>query len=303
MPTQNQIVTFVRQQYSLVVKKAKLFPSGVMNRNYLLDTDQGRFVLRILDVRGLPQTRFEALMLRRLAATGFPCPSPLTSTDREPSVEGRPVLLYPLLPGRHVSRGTPKILGQIGALQGSMHKLFLGRPAPVRKEGWDPEDIRRMLPQWKRRFLTSRFPDAKNWFRFLEDELAGCRFPASLPRGWTHQDIKPENALVEGGRVSGILDFDNCYRGALLHDMTTTIMWWCFPDRHLDPSLLESFLNAYDAERRLTVTETRLLLGDGMRFRLLREMFIGPITTLSNIPFAVRHARHFRTIYRNLFGA
>lgn len=302
MPTTKLISSFVRRQYSLAVKKAKLFPSGVMNRNYLLETDHGRFVLRIHDAVGLPQSRFEETMLRTLAPTGFPCPAPLTGKDREPTVERRAVLLYPLLPGRHATRGTPKLLREIGALHGRMHKMFLDRPAPIKKIGWDPEDIRRMLPQWKRRFLDSRFPDAATWYRFLEKGLSGCRFPATLPRGWTHQDIKPENTLVVRDRVSGILDFDNCYRGALLHDVTTTVMWWCFPGHHCDVRLLEAFLNGYDADRRLTTDEQRLLLGDGMRFRLLREMFIGPITTLSNIPLAVSRARRFRTIYRNLFG-
>jgi homoserine kinase type II len=274
-----------------------------MNENYCVRVGAEEFVLRIYGRKAEPETRLERHMLRTLAADGFPCPHPIVG-DGDTDVflvSGRPAIAYPMLPGTQKKRGTPAILEELGHLQGRIHRTFRHDRIRTDKPGWDPEDIRILIPAWRARFVRSGFPQAKAFLDFLEHELAACRFPKTLPRGLTHQDIKPENVVFAGGHVSGVLDFDNCYRGILLHDLTTTIIWWGFSGTRLSLPLVEAFLRGYDAERALTADERRLLLCDGLRFRLLREMFIGPMTTLGDIPLAVERAAHFERCYRRLF--
>jgi homoserine kinase type II len=275
-----------------------------MNQNFLVETAAGQFVLRLYNHKTERETRFERLMLRELAAHDFPCPKPrLTTLGRDyVIIADRPAILYPLLSGTKPKKATVELMTQVGRLQGQLHKHFLGRRPPISKKGWDPADIRYLIPQWRSRIVRSGFPDAKRHLDFISHELKRCHFPADLPRGFTHQDIKPENTLVSGGRTTGILDFDNCYVGALLHDLTTTIIWWCFPHDRLDMRLVRAFLRGYETERRLTADEKKLLLADGLRFRLLREMFIGPITTLDKISLAAKRAGNFLKLYRTHFG-
>lgn len=292
------------QEFGLRATSIARIKVGVMNQNFRIKTDAGVFMFRVYGAKTEPETRLERYMLLRLSAKGFPCPSPrLTQTGRDAiDLNGRPAILYPLLAGASRKQATPAIMRELGALQGTIHTAFRHEPITHEKNGWDPEDIKRLIKDWRSRIEKSKFPHAKNYLNFIERELADCSFPVSLPRGLTHQDIKPENVLIKNGRVSGVLDFDNCYRGAFLHDLTTTIMWWCFPRGTFSPALTQAFLQGYETKRRLTKSERDGLLKDGLRFRLLREMFIGPMTTLSNVPLAVKRAAYFQELYRETFG-
>lgn len=291
------------RQTGLVPRSIVRLKAGVMNENYRVCVGAEDFVLRIYGRKTEPETRLERHMLRTLAADGFPCPRPIVGESGSDvfTVSGRPAIVYPMLPGAQRKRGTPTILEELGHLHGRIHRTFRHDRLRTDKPGWDPEDIRALIPAWRARFVRSGFPHAKAYLDVLERELAACRFPKTLPRGLTHQDIKPENVVFVGGHVSGVLDFDNCYRGVLLHDLTTTVIWWGFSGMRLSLPLVEAYLRGYDAERPLTADERRLVLCDGLRFRLLREMFIGPMTTLHDIPLAIKRAAYFERCYRGLF--
>jgi len=306
MPTDNRknIRQELKRQFGIDARKVSPFASGVMNDNFLVDSTHGKFVLRLYRKLKEPQTRFERYMLKTLAASSFPCPHPILTPQGKDvaSIGGRPAILYPLIEGTQLKTATPAIMRQLGEMQAAIHTAFGKQRPPSDKPGWDPDDVRELMKKWKKTFLKSGFPSVEEYWRFLETELASCVFPAKLPRGFTHQDIKPENVIFNGKKVAGIIDFDNSYYGALLHDLTTTIIWWCFTDKKLDRKLTDAFIKGYETKRKLTKKEKDLLLGDGLRFRLLREMFIGPMTTLNNIPLAAKRADYFKKLYVNAFG-
>ncbi len=300
----NDIKKIVFDQYRISVEKINRFSQGVMNENYRLSTADGSWVLRVYGKKTEPETRVERFMLQTLASQDFPCPQPWKTAKQKDVilVGGKPAILYPCIQGTHPSHATPGLLKELGVLQGRLHQTLKNKKPPAKKTGWDPQDIKKLLPLWRPRIIKSKFPNATSFLDFISTELATCHFPKSLPRGLTHQDIKPENVLVKNNHVSGILDFDNAYVGVFLHDLTTTIIWWCFQKNYkLDRRLVNAFLKGYQSERRLTADEQRLLLTDGLRFRLLREMFIGPMTTLSHIPLATKRAGYFFKLYQNLY--
>lgn len=299
---QKNVTDTLYRNFGFSATRLTRIKSGVMNENYKVETANGDYILRISRSASEAETALERFMLQTLASEGFPCPKPLSNADGHDTifVNGKIAIVYPMLTGKQSHSMTPKLLKEIGRLQATIHTTFLNKTIPVQKSGWDPEDIKRLIPEWRSRIEASNFPDAKTFLDFIEREIATITFPSNLPRGLTHQDIKPENVLVENERVTGILDFDNCYEGALLHDLTTTIIWWCFVNNELSLDLVAAFREGYESVRRITSDEDRLLLTDGLRFRLLREMFIGPMTTLSNISLATERATHFRTLYASL---
>ncbi len=265
-----------------------------MNLNFCVDTDLGLMVYRLPRSPKKNRGHMERIMLSVLADTGFPCPNPVP-TKKQHS------LLYPLLPGHTATKATSSLMREVGMRLGEIHKQFLSRKQIGTRERWDPADIKKLIRVWRPKFKRARYPKSDEFLSWIESELSKCEFPKHLPTGWTHQDFKPENTLVKNGSLSGVLDFDNAYEGALIHDVTTSIIWWCFPKNKLDKKLLSSFLKGYESRRRLTAQEKKILLKDALRFRLLREMFIGPMTTLDRVPFAVKRANHFRKLYNNTF--
>jgi homoserine kinase type II len=55
-------------------------------------------------------------------------------------------------------------------------------------------------------------------------------FYATLPQQLAHEDFDPGNVLMEGTRVTGVLDFEFCARDLRVMDLTVALTWW--PVRH-----------------------------------------------------------------------
>lgn len=49
---------------------------------------------------------------------------------------------------------------------------------------------------------------------------------ATLPRQLVHEDYAPDNMLMDGARVTGVLDFEFCTRDVRVMDLTVALSWW-----------------------------------------------------------------------------
>ncbi len=247
----------IRDEYSIHGRKIKPFASGVANLNFRIDGGEQSVVCRVYASRGLKHIQDEVRVLTALSAMGFPCPAPLQTRSKKfiLRVDGLNAVVYPLLPGRHVTRVTPKIVREVGHLHGKLHALTAGKSFSISKPRWEPRDMLRLATA----------P--------LLAELRQFNFSSALPTGLTHQDIKPENVLLSDGHVSAFIDFDNAYVGALLFDVATTLIWFCASRGRISPKLVREFLKGYEAHRRLTRVE-RDAFCDALRWRLLRETVI-----------------------------
>ncbi len=116
--------------------------------------------------------------------------------------------------------------------------------------------------------------------KLLEAELdfqARHRFP-DLPRGPVHADLFRDNALFDGSRLSGVIDFYFAGVDCWLFDVAVCANDWCLADpaqdRALDPALTRAFLAAYHALRPFSALERDawpvLLRAAALRFWLSR---------------------------------
>ncbi len=114
----------------------------------------------------------------------------------------------------------------------------------------------------------------------LERELAEAaryRFP-DLPRGPVHADLFRDNALFEGERLTGVIDFYFAGVDAFLLDVAVCANDWCLVDLQADPRLDEqrtlALLESYSRLRPLQPAERGawpvLLRRAALRFWLSR---------------------------------
>jgi homoserine kinase type II len=255
---------------------AKGIAEGVENSNYLLDTSESRFILTLyekrVDVGDLP---FFISLLDHLADKGCRVPRMIKGRDglqlRE--VCGRPACLIEFLSGVSVSHPTPAQAHATGAALGEMHRAltdFTGnRPNSLGHESWSVladkcgDDLDLIAPGLKARVAA-------------EVEYLGANWPHALPRAVVHADLFPDNVLMRGDAVSGLIDFYFACTDVRAWDVAVTHSAWCFDNdgRNFNAANGEAIIAGYDATFGLSDAEraafNTLARGSCLRFLLTR---------------------------------
>lgn len=252
---------------------AKGIAEGVENSNYLVDTSSGRFILTLyekrVDERDLP---FFLALLDHLADKGCPVPRALKDQDgrQVQRVAGRPACLIEFLPGVSVTRPTAAQAHAAGAAMGRMHRALAGfqgtRPNSLGPDGW--------------RDLAARCGDqldriAPGLGHRVDDELdfLDHHWPAELPRAVIHADLFPDNVLMLGEQVSGLIDFYFSCTEIRAWDLAVMHSAWAFtPD--YDAIVGDALIAGYDTAHPLLPEERAafpvLARGACLRFLLTR---------------------------------
>ena len=207
---------------------AKGIAEGVENSNFLIDTTGGRFILTLyekrVDVGDLP---FFLKLLDHLADRGLPVPRAIRDRDgiQLQTVAGRPACLIEFLPGISVSKPKPKQAHATGAALGKMHGALvdfeLTRPNMLGLVGWHElatrcgDDLNKIQPSLRQRVSK-------------ELEWLDQHWPARLPTAVVHADLFPDNVLIRGDTVGGVIDFYFACTEVRAWDVAVTHAAWSF---------------------------------------------------------------------------
>ena len=255
---------------------AKGIAEGVENSNYMVETERARIILtlyeRRVDAADLP---FFLALLDHLADRGLPVPRALRDHDgvQLQTVAGRPACVIEFLPGVSVTTPTVAQTRAAGAALGEVHRAaadFTGeRPNALGLEGW--------------RALAARCGDdldqiAPGLADRIAEELAflGRNWPGDLPRAVIHADLFPDNVLMLGDRVTGLIDFYFACTELRAWDLAVTHAAWCFEPggTNYHPELGAALVAGYDATFGLSDAEADafavLARGAALRFLLTR---------------------------------
>jgi homoserine kinase type II len=248
--------------------------AGIENSNYFVTTVQGRYVLTLFERLPAGELPFYLDLMAHLARHGIPCPAPIADlSDRYlQSLNGKPAALVTRLAGASLEHPDAGACAELGALLARMHLA-------ARSYGAYLENPRG--PKWWRAAAkdVSPFLDAQKK-GLLQQEIdfhAPHRFP-DLPRGPVHADLFRDNALFDGARISGVIDFYFAGVDCLLYDLAVCANDWCLADPARDPALddarCRALLAAYHAVRPLTALERDawplMLRAAALRFWLSR---------------------------------
>jgi homoserine kinase type II len=255
---------------------AKGIAEGVENSNYLVDTTASRFILTLYEKRvdsaDLP---FFMALLDHLAGKGLPVPRAIRdrSGRQIQEVEGRPACLIEFLPGVSVSHPTPAQARAAGAALGQMHAALAdfteNRPNALGLADWHAlaarcgPDLDQIAPG-----LGLRVCEELTWL--------DRHWPSGLPHSVIHADLFPDNVLMRGASVTGVIDFYFACSDVRAWDVAVTHSAWCFENDgtgfHADraAALIAGYDETFglsDAERAGFATLAR---GSCLRFMLTR---------------------------------
>ncbi|WP_380787553.1 homoserine kinase [Sphingomonas sp. R86521] len=201
---------------------------GVENSNYLVDTTTGRFILTLYEKRvSADDLPFFMGVLDHLAGDGNPVPRALPDRDGTliHTLCGRPACLIEFLNGVSVSHPTPAQARAAGAAMGAMHESLAGvaleRPNTLGPEGWRALLTRCGLD------LDAIEPGLFARVTQAADEVVAA-WPSALPRAIIHADLFPDNVLMLGDRVSGLIDFYFACTDIRAYDLAIMHSAWAF---------------------------------------------------------------------------
>ena len=238
------------------VSEFRGIPSGIENSNFFVTVARGAFVLTLFERLAPAQLPFYLELMRHLAARGVPCPAPLP--DRTGALfselNGKPAALVARLPGRGIVAPGPQHCAQIGAALARMHEAGADFPLyqpNLRSLAWWREVAPRL-----HRFLDAAQSD------LLADEMAtqSAHLPAinaGIPAGPIHADLFRDNALFEGDRLGGFIDFYFAGCDTWLFDVAVCLNDWCIdlPTGRFDDARVAALLEGYAARRPFTAAE------------------------------------------------
>ena len=208
---------------------AKGIAEGVENSNYLVDTTRGRFILTLYEKRvAAGDLPFFMALLDHLDAKGLPVPPAIK--DREgreiQELEGRPACLIKFLSGVSLSHPTPGQALAVGDAMGAMHRAVADfTPTRVNSMGVDT-----WQPLFERcgRSLDEIAPGLYDALGKALDRIV-ARWPGdSLDRSAIHADLFPDNVLMLGDRVTGLIDFYFACTDIRVYDLAVMHSAWSF---------------------------------------------------------------------------
>jgi homoserine kinase type II len=255
---------------------AKGIAEGVENSNYLVDTTRGRFILTLYEKRveagDLP---FFMALLDHLAARGSPVPPAIPARDgvaiRE--LAGRPACLIRFLTGVSLSHPTASQAFAAAQALGALHRA-VGDFAGTRANTLGVDSWRPLLMRCGRD-LDAIDPGLFDGLARGLDAVEPC-WDGDGPRSVIHADLFPDNVLMLGDLVTGLIDFYFACTDLRLYDLAIMHSAWSFDaggvryDAAVGRALLDGYADSFglaDGDRaQLSV----LASGACIRFALTR---------------------------------
>jgi homoserine kinase type II len=254
---------------------AKGIAEGVSNSNWLVETtgrDGGgtRFILtlyeRRIDYADLP---YFLDLLDHLAGKG--CPVPRTMHDREGAsfrmVEGKAAALIEFLPGVSPTRPTPTQAHAVGEVLARLHLAAEDFPR-TRANAMDFAATAAILEACGTERLATIDPALPAMLDHAR--TAAALDLSALPQSQTHTDLFPDNVLMLGDRVTGLIDFYFACTGPMVLDLAVTHAAWCFDAANAyRPDCGAALVQGYQSVRPLEAAE-RALFADVAKGACLR---------------------------------
>jgi len=259
---------------------AKGIAEGVSNSNWLVETtgndgNGSRYILTMYEFRiDTDELPYFLSLLDHLAAHG--CPVPRTIHDRDGAlyrkIGDKSVALIEFLPGVSVGNPTPAQARAVGSELARLHLAAANFPA-TRGNTMGIAEWRRLAAACGEAELAAIDPVLATLIAQDLPRIAAA-WPGDLPQSVIHADLFPDNVLVLGETITGLIDFYFACNDLTAYDLAVTHLAWCWDESGFRDDLSRAVLAGYETVRPLSAAERAALpllaQGAAMRFVMSR---------------------------------
>ena len=269
--TPEQLGVWLGQHNVGTLVDLKGISAGIENTNYFVTTTAGRYVLTLFEKLTAAELPFYLNLMAHLADHGIPSARPIPDLEGAllGELNGKPAALVSFLPGRDVEHPTPAQCSAVGAMLARIHKAGASYPARMQNP--------RGLSWWQAVMPEIAGFLAADDAALLRNEVAvqAVQRYHDLPSGAIHADLFRDNALFEGERISGVIDFYFACTDTFLFDVAVCVNDWCVESGGgFDERRCAALIDAYRAVRPFSEREREawavMLRAAALRFWISR---------------------------------
>ena len=253
---------------------------GIENSNFYLKTSKGEYILTIFEKRvDQYEIPFFINIMKHLSSKNFLCPIPIIDTKKNylQRLQDKPAIIVSFLNGTSKTETTNKDIFNVGSNMASMHlkssDFTYKRKNSLSITGWN-----QLIESCSQSIPTNTLNEIEpHIIKELQSSFNFCKryWPETLPQGFIHADMFPDNVFFYNNKISGVIDFYFSCIDILAYDLAIAVNAWCFDDNFLfNDKKFDSLIKGYSSIRNLSEEELFYLpllsQAAAMRFLLTR---------------------------------
>ena len=286
---------------------------GIENTNYLVITSIGKYILTIFEKRvNEKEIPFFVNVMRHLNKNNFFCPKPIEDIDGNfiNEINKKKYIIVSFLDGTGKTKPTVNDCFSLGTTLADMHnktKSF----TKIRTNNLSIEGCKILFKKCCKDIPKVQINKLDKFLLFdIEDRLNFCNknWPKSLPKGFIHGDIFPDNVFFKNNKVCGIIDFYFSCTDFLVYEIAIALNAWCFDnDENYNFKKAKSLILGYNSKKKITESEYKaisiLSQGAALRFLLTRlyDWFNTPKTAILSKKNPLEYLNKLRFFRDNKF--
>lgn len=236
-----------------IVKSYIILSGGSENTNYLVTTNNSKFVLTVCEHKSLKAAIELTKLLNHLANHNFSTSKVLSSIKNKPIItwNNKPVMLKEYIEGKIMKNLPSHLLESIGKTLAELHQIKA------------PNYVSNVISYGKEKFREVAAYDSKSTFRKWLEEIHKYvlkKTPKALPKALIHSDLFYNNVIINNSESQAtIMDFEEASYYYRVFDIGMAIVGLCSENAILDLQKAQCILKGYQDKNKLKHTETNSL--------------------------------------------
>ena len=241
----------ITSKYQLEITSFEGIDQGAGNSNYLVNTEQGKYILTVFEIEPIHVVNMCKVLLL-LEKYAYPAPRIhyLPNGDMLTNYRGKPALMKPFITGQVVEDIDEDQGNQLGRALARLHEI----PVPDNL----PEQHGYMVKGYPQVIKVGSKQDYIQWLEFKYHNLMR-NIPSGLPSGLIHGDLFFDNVIFEGKKFKAILDFEDVCHYYKAFDIGMAIVGLCREGTRVALRKVGAFTSGYQEIRRLKGEERESL--------------------------------------------
>jgi len=235
------------------ISSFELLSGGSENTNYLVKSENGKYVLCIFEQKTEKNAKDLAYLLKHLEINNFNTSKLMYNSDSESVIiwKDKPIIIKTFIEGKIRNDLSPHLLKLIGKKLAKLHQINA------------PEYISDQLNYGKEQFVNVKKYSANSEFDIWLKNILEYIDPylkLNLPKSIIHSDVFWDNVIIgENDNSATIIDFEESVNYYRLFDVGMTIIGICGEEKFINMEKVKHLLEGYQSEVQLLEDEINSL--------------------------------------------